>query len=77
MNFLKCWPISAGQTINTGPAAGSIYSLYNDTAGALTLTQGAGVTMRVAGTATTGNYSLPQRGFVTLWWRSTSEVIIL
>lgn len=72
----KCYSISAGITINTG-TEGDICSVYNNSGSAITLTQGGGLTLRVAGTATTGNYSLPQRGLVTIWWHTATEAIIL
>lgn len=72
----KCYATSAGFTVNTR-TEGDICSVYNNSASSITLTQGGGLTLRVAGTATTGNYTLPQRGFVTIWWNSASEAIIL
>ncbi len=72
----KCNAISAGLTLNTGPAAGSTYSIYNDSAAAVTITQGAGLTLRLGGTATTGNRTLAARGFATVWYNSTTEAII-
>lgn len=72
----KMFATSAGQTLTTGPAAGSTYSIYNDSASAITLTQGAGLTLRLAGTATTGNRTLAARGIATLWYNSTTEAII-
>lgn len=68
---------AAGVTINTAGAAGETYSIYNDSAASITLTQGAGVTLRLAGTATTGNRTLPARGFCTIWFNSTTEAIVM
>ena len=73
----KVFVTAAGFTLNTGSAADSTYSVYNNSASAITITQGSGLTLRVAGTATTGNYSLAQRGWVTIWFQSTTEAIIL
>ena len=67
---------AAGFTINTGFAAGNVYGVYNDSASAITLTQGAGLTLRLSGTATTGNRTLAARGFATFWCNSTTEYII-
>lgn len=67
---------AAGFTLNTGPAAGSTYSVYNDSAAAITITQGAGLTLRLGGTATTGSRTLGARGFATIWFNSTTEAII-
>ena len=73
----KCFATTTGVTISTGSAAGTTYSIYNNTSADITITQGSGLTLRVAGTATTGNYTLPQRGFITIWYNSTTEAIIL
>lgn len=67
---------ASGVTINTGAAAGSVYSVYNDSGSAITLTQGGGLTLRLSGTATTGNRTLAARGFATFWCNSTTEYII-
>ena len=73
----KCIAITAGLTIpNAVFAAGDAISIYNDSAGALTITQGASLTLRLNGTATTGNRSLPGRGLCTIWFNSSSEGII-
>lgn len=67
---------NAGITINTSDlAAGRAYSIYNDSGAAITLTQGAGVTLRLAGTATTGNRTIAARGICSLWCNSGTEVI--
>ncbi|WP_396190001.1 hypothetical protein, partial [Flavobacterium sp.] len=66
---------AAGFTLNTGLAAGRSYGVYNDSGAAITLTQGAGLTLRKSGTATTGNLTLAQRGFAVIWCNSTSEYI--
>jgi hypothetical protein len=72
----KCLAASAGVTIAAGAAAGSTYSIYNDSGSAITLTQGSGLTLRLAGGATTGNRTLAARGFATIWFNSTSEAIV-
>lgn len=72
----KCNAVAAGFTVNTGPAAGSAYSVYNDSAAAFTITQGAGLTLRLGGTTTTGDRTLAPRGFATIWFNSTTEAII-
>jgi hypothetical protein len=72
----KCHAASSGITINTGPAAGSTYSIYNDSGSAITITQGSGLTLRLAGTGTTGNRTLAARGFATIWFNSTTEAIV-
>jgi len=66
--------ITAGATVNTG-TAGHWVVIYNDSASPITLTQGSGVTLRLSGTATTGNRTLAQRSLAVLWWNSTGEVV--
>lgn len=74
----ECFPISAGITLETSDmAAGRTFSVYNDTSGSLTITQGSGVTLRLAGTGTTGNRTLAQRGLATVWCRSATEAVIV
>lgn len=69
--------VSAGVTLNTSDmAAGYTFSVYNDSASAITITQGAGVTLRLAGSTTTGSRTLAARGMATIWCNSGSEAII-
>jgi hypothetical protein len=72
----KVFATGASLTLNTGQAAGSAFSVYNDSAGAITITQGAGLTLRLAGTTTTGSRTLAARAFATIWYNSTSEAIV-
>lgn len=72
-----CFATTVGFTVNTGSAAGSTYSSYNDSGAAFTLTQGAGLTLRLHGTATTGNRTVAARGFFTIWFNSTTEAIVM
>lgn len=71
----KMYAISSGVTIG-GSSTGDVFSIYNDSGSAVTLTQGGGLTLRLAGTATTGNRTLAARGIATLWFNSASECII-
>ena len=54
-------------------AIGDTVSVYNNSAGNITLTQGSGVTIRLVGTSTTGNRTLAQRGIATLLKVATDE----
>jgi hypothetical protein len=73
----RCIAITAGITIpNAVFAAGDAISIYNDSAAALTVTQGASLTLRLGGSATTGNRTLAARGFATIWFNSSSEAIM-
>jgi hypothetical protein len=76
-NAGRCVASSGGLTVPSGVfAAGDAVSLYNDSGAAITLTQGAGLTLRLAGTGTTGNRTLAARGLATLWFNSAAEAII-
>jgi hypothetical protein len=69
--------LSAGVTIPASTyAAGDAFSFYNNTAAAVTITQGSGLTLRLDGTATTGNRTLALRGTCFVWFNSATEAII-
>ena len=58
---------TGGVTINTSVfVAGNNITVYNNSGSSQTITQGTGVTMYLAGTATTGNRTLSQRGICTI-----------
>lgn len=64
----KYLPIASGTTINAGIfAAGDIFSIYNSGSSPITLTQGSGVTLRLAGTTTTGSRTLAILSFATFF----------
>lgn len=68
---------SGGLTIPNGVfSARDVLSIYNNTATNLTITQGASLTLRLVGTATTGNRTLAQRGLATVVFISSSEAVI-
>lgn len=57
---------NSGITVNGALiGVGSIFTIYNNSAASITITQGTG-TMYLSGTATTGNRTLAQKGLVTL-----------
>jgi hypothetical protein len=66
--------VSAGVTIPS-LAAGKWTAVYNSSSGAITLTQGGGQTLRLAGTATSGNRTLAARGLAVIWFNSSTEAI--
>lgn len=69
--------LSAGITVPSGTyAAGDAFSFYNQTDSAITITQGAGLTLRLDGTLTTGSRTLAARGTAFLWFNSASEAIL-
>jgi hypothetical protein len=74
----RCAALSAGITLtgSDGYSAGMTMSIYNDSASAITITQGASTTLRLAGTTTTGNRTLAARGLCTIWWNSGTEAIM-
>jgi hypothetical protein len=58
---------TGGITINASVfSAGQNVTIYNNSASSQTITQGTSVTMYLAGSATTGNRTLAQRGIATI-----------
>lgn len=55
-------------------AENDVFSIYNNSAGALTITQGSGLTLRLGGTTTTGNRTVAARGMATATFVGTDEV---
>jgi hypothetical protein len=55
---------------------GDAITIYNNSASNQTITQGASVTMYLAGTATTGNRTLAQRGIATALCVATNTFVI-
>jgi hypothetical protein len=74
----KCIVISTGGI--TIPAntftAGDAISFYNNSGSSQTITQGTSVTMFLAGTATTGNRTLDQRGIATVLHVGSDNFVI-
>ena len=56
--------------------AGQAITVYNNAAANQTITQGASVTMYLAGTATTGNRTLAQRGLATILCVASNTFVI-
>lgn len=56
-------------------SGGDIVTVYNNSGSAQTITQGTGVTLRLVGTATTGNRTLAQHGICTIYFNSASEAV--
>jgi hypothetical protein len=57
-------------------SAGQVITVYNNAATSQTITQGASVTIYLAGTATTGNRTLAQRGLATLLCVAANTFVI-
>ena len=56
--------------------AGDATTIYNNSASAITVTQGTGVTFYLAGTATTGNRTLAQRGVATVLCVASNAFVV-
>jgi hypothetical protein len=68
---------TGGVTVPSGVfSVGQAFSIVNNSASNQTITQGAGVTLRLAGTATTGNRTLAQYGQCTVYCVASNEFII-
>jgi hypothetical protein len=75
----KCIAVTAGIALPTNTttfAAGDSVSIYNNSGTAITITQGSSITLYLAGTATTGNRTLAQRGIATIWFNSNTDAVI-
>jgi hypothetical protein len=74
----KCINISTGGvTVNTSVfSQNDVFMVYNASGSSQTITQGAGVTMYFAGTATTGNRTLAQRGVCSVMCVSANTFVI-
>jgi hypothetical protein len=58
---------TGGVTVNASVfSAGDVFTIYNNSGSSQTITAGASVTFRLAGTATTGNRTLAQYGLATV-----------
>lgn len=69
---------TGGVTVPSGVfSAGDVISIYNNSASNQTITQGASVTMYLAGTATTGNRTLAQRGLCTVMCVASNTFVIM
>jgi hypothetical protein len=73
-----CYSATGTMTVPASTfAAGDVVSIYNNTSSNLTLTQGASLTLRLSGTATTGSRTLAQRSLATIWFESATEAIVI
>lgn len=68
---------TGGVTINTGIfSIGDAISIFNNSTSNQTITQGASVTLRLAGTATTGNRTLAQYGVCSILCVAANTFVI-
>lgn len=69
--------VTGGVTIPASVfAANDTFTIYNNSASNITLTQGSGLTLRQVGTANTGNRTLAQRGLATVVFISATEAVV-
>ncbi len=71
----QCWIATSGVTVPT-MAAEVTTAVYNNSASAITITQGSGLTLRQAGTTNTGNRTLAPRGYASIYFISAGEAIV-
>lgn len=72
-----CYAATGTMTIPASTfAAGDALSIYNNSASAITISQGSGLTLRQAGTSNTGSRTLAAYGLVTVWFNSATEAIV-
>jgi hypothetical protein len=72
----KCIVVTTGITIPASVfAAGDAVSIFNNTAGDVTITQGSGLTMYLAGDGSTGNRTLATRGLMTIWFNTATACV--
>ncbi|MCP4789600.1 MAG: hypothetical protein GY881_05110, partial [Gammaproteobacteria bacterium] len=68
---------TGGVTVPSGVfSVGNVVSVYNDSGSNQTITQGSSVTLRLAGSATTGNRTLAQYGLATVLCVGSNEFVI-
>jgi len=74
----KSVPATGNVTIDGSVfAAGDSLNVYNNSASSITIIQGAGMTLRLVATATTGTRTLAQRGIASVWFLSPTEAVVV
>ena len=73
----KVYKQTANQTVPASVfAADDVYFVYNNSGASISLIQGSGLTLRLAGTATQGTRTLAQRGWAKIWFVSPTEAVV-
>lgn len=73
----QCYATTGNVTVNPSVfSAGDAFSVYNDSASAVSIVQGTSMTLRLSGTATTGTRTLAARGLATVWFNAHNEAIV-
>lgn len=68
---------NAGITVNGAVlSTGQAFTIYNNSAASITITQGTGATMYLAGTSNTGNRTLSQRGLASALMVASNTFVI-
>lgn len=68
---------TGGITINDGVfAAGDHIEVYNDSNSSITITQDTGMTLRLAGTTSTGNRTLAARGIAIIYFDTNADATV-
>lgn len=72
-----CYKSTGNVTVpNAIFTADDVVTVYNNSSAAITLTQGASLTLRLHGSATTGSRTLAQRGFATIFFIASNEAVV-
>lgn len=69
--------INAGFTIPASVfSEGDVFTIYNDSDAAISLAQGSGLTLRMAGSTNIGNRTLAARGIATVLYTTATEALV-
>jgi hypothetical protein len=68
--------LTGNGTLGSGFVTGDTLSVYNNGTGNITIAAPGGITLRLAGTETVGQRTIPRRGLATLIFVSSTEVVI-
>ena len=72
-----CISTNAAITVNGAVlSSGFVTSIFNNSAASITITSGSGITMYLAGSSTTGNRTLAQRGLATILCTGSNSFVI-
>jgi len=73
----KFYKTTGGMTVPASTfAADDCFGIYDNSASAITVTQGSGLTLRLGGTTSTGNRTIAPRGFGVVLFISATEAVI-
>jgi hypothetical protein len=73
----QCIVTSSSLTIPANVfSSGDVITIYNNSSGSITLSQGSGLTLRLAGSSHSGTTYVLNSGFVTIWFYSPTFAIV-